>query len=161
MPKCQFLPPRAQIDYQLEGETYSYKTVTQRIEVRPAPSLDIRYEIADTKMLKKVTSTLIQPIRHVAAPINSVDMACMRMTGIQLSEPSGVRVDRCAYVSFITPTRKHWSSMFEFLHDNLDTLRSYVIEVEPQEVNHTLRLILDHATAYKEGDQKHIELAFR
>jgi RHS repeat-associated protein len=41
----------AQIDYKLDGESYSYETVPQWIEVRPAPSLDINYEIPDTKVL--------------------------------------------------------------------------------------------------------------
>ncbi len=35
----------ALIEYQLGGETYSYQTVPQWIEVRPAPSLDIHYEL--------------------------------------------------------------------------------------------------------------------
>lgn len=50
-----------------------------------------------------MTNTLIQPIHHVAAPIKNVDMALMRTTVPQWSEPSGVKVDRCVCVLFITP----------------------------------------------------------
>jgi site-specific DNA recombinase len=51
--------------------------------------------------------------------------------------------------------------ILERLREKSDTLREYIITENKQDVNHDLRMILDHITAYRDGEKKWLELTFK
>jgi hypothetical protein len=53
------------------------------------------------------------------------------------------------------------AAVLDYLRANIESLRHYILDGERQEVNHTLRLILDHATFYNTDGGKRIELTFK
>ncbi len=58
----------AQIDYELDGTAYSYNTLPQSIEVRPAPSLDIHYKIPDAEIACLEFDILATVVNNGAGP---------------------------------------------------------------------------------------------